>query len=72
MLTFKKRPIIDPTYDTLIYSLSNSNSLTQDNIDDSVIHISESTFTNLNFGKVLSSISMKDNRKFPITLLTTV
>jgi len=58
MLVFKKRPILDSTFDHLVYGLANNNKAESVEIDDSLILITESTFENLNFGKVLSTLSL--------------
>ena len=66
MLVYKKRPYLESTFDYLVYGLSTSNSLAAETADNSMIKIASSTFTNLNFGKVLLTLSLLDERTLPI------
>lgn len=72
MLVYKKRPFIESTFDHLVYSLSSSNSIVEETSDNSMIKITTSTFENLNFGRVLSTISLLDKKTLPIATLTDV
>ena len=73
MLVYKRRPKLESTFDTLIYALATTNTASQSKLDDSLIDISETTFSNLNFGRVLKQLSLvSDYRKLPITGLTTI
>ena len=72
MITYKKRPILEAQYDTLIYGLTSTNTLTLPDLDDSLITICGSTFENLNYGKVITTLSLLNNATLPITELESI
>lgn len=72
MITYKKRPILEPQYDVLVYGLSSTNSIELPQIDDSLITIQSSHFENLNYGRVIKTLSLLTNATLPISELTSV
>ena len=70
MIVFKKKPILASTTSTIVSSLNNA--VPKPSEDNSLIDISGSTFENLNFGRVLKTLSLLDGKTYPISGLSSV
>ena len=67
MLVYKRRPEIESTLATLVYSLSSTSTAALATTDPSLIEITNSKFWNLNFGHVLKQLSIvSDYKELPI------
>ena len=67
--------MLDSQYDTLIYGLANSNSIAytgSEQEDNSLIKITDSTFDNLNYGGVITTLSLLNNATLPIAELSDI
>ena len=69
MIVFKRRPVLASTDEITVFNLS---SLVDDPDETSYIGISNSKFENLNFGKVLTTLSLLNSTTLPIVDLPSI
>ena len=69
MIVFKRRPVLASTDIITVFNLGN---LVTHRDDTSFIKIDKSKFNNLNFGKVLTTLSLLNSATLPISGLSTI